>query len=291
MILALVGPRESRRRLVSTLALYVIESSREVSIAQGTNVVVSRINYFRVIPVFLCWYNFAPFRYPRETISLQVMRSEIRAKVCFQSCANICSLIKTIRADCISRDVVIRHEKSFHRLENPRRQPPPPPTLQPSSPDADVDPEPFADTIVVNSHNHHAEFQLPIKSEHQETPEMQSTLDPLLREHDAQLAGHSSSSVSHMNGHIGPSHGFQQYQNGFIDPALDISDIFGTSPNLIARPWLTNYFISNKYKRIYNSLKRLARYDDITTNAILGIGIPWPSAVWNYTISMTRGTC
>ncbi|ESZ91027.1 hypothetical protein SBOR_8598 [Sclerotinia borealis F-4128] len=132
------------------------------------------------------------------------------------------------------KDVVIRHEKSFHRLENPRRQPPP---LQPSSPDADADadPEPFADTIVVGTHNHSTNTQSHIKPEQQETPEMQSTLDPLLREHDAQLAGHPGSSNCHMNGHGGPDHGFQQYQNGFIDPALDISDLFGPSPNLIAR--------------------------------------------------------
>ncbi|APA11497.1 hypothetical protein SS1G_04904 [Sclerotinia sclerotiorum 1980 UF-70] len=134
------------------------------------------------------------------------------------------------------KDVVIRHEKSFHRLENPRRQQPPPP-LQPSSPDLDADSEPFTDSIIVNTHNHRTEPQLPMpmKLEHHETPEMQSTLDPLLREHDAQLAGHSSSSGPHMNGHGATNHGFQQYQNGFIDPALDISDLFGPSPNLIAR--------------------------------------------------------
>ncbi|RAL61425.1 hypothetical protein DID88_009355 [Monilinia fructigena] len=131
------------------------------------------------------------------------------------------------------KDVVIRHEKSFHRLENPRRQPPPP--IQSSSPDADADSEPFADSVVVNSHNHSTDFQMPVKLEQQETPEMQSTLDPLLREHDAQLAGHSGSSGSHMNGHGGPNHGFQQYQNGFIDPALDISDLFGPSPNIITQ--------------------------------------------------------
>lgn len=89
--------------------------------------------------------------------------------------------------------------------------------------------------MLVNAHNRPAEPQLPmpLRHEHQETPEMQSTLDPLLREHDAQLAGHSSSSGPQMNG--GPSHGFQQYQHGFIDPALDISDLFGPPPNLVSR--------------------------------------------------------
>ncbi|KAF7920593.1 uncharacterized protein EAE97_011486 [Botrytis byssoidea] len=135
------------------------------------------------------------------------------------------------------KDVVIRHEKSFHRVENPRRQQPPPP-LQPSSPDLDAESEPFADSMGASAQNYTTEPrlpQMPLKLEHQESPEMQSTLDPLLREHDAQLAGHSSSSGPQMNGHGGPSHGFQQYQNGFIDPALDISDLFGPSPNLVAR--------------------------------------------------------
>ncbi|KAI9647852.1 hypothetical protein NHQ30_004240 [Ciborinia camelliae] len=230
-----VDRREFRRRRVSIPARYASGRSREVSIVQGTNVVVSTINYARVMHASSFVNPTSTSRYPRETIPLQIMRSSIRAKVCPDNARILYSLWKVKKTDILSRDVVIRHEKSFHRLENPRRQPPP---LQPSSPDADADaePEPFQDTIVLNTHNHSTNTQVPIKLEQQETPEMQSTLDPLLREHDAQLAGHSGSSGPHMNGHGGPNHAFHQYQNGFIDPALDISDLFGPSPNLIARP-------------------------------------------------------
>ncbi|QSZ36804.1 hypothetical protein DSL72_006687 [Monilinia vaccinii-corymbosi] len=210
MIRPLVDPRGSRRRHVSTLALYARGSSRGVSIVQGTSEVVSTIRDIRVILVPLLI---------QLLHLLDTHEKPFPCRLCGRRYAR--------------KDVVIRHEKSFHRVENPRRQPPPP--LQSPSPDADADSEPFADPIVVNSHNQSADSQVPIKLEQQETPEMQSTLDPLLREHDAQLAEHSGSSGPHMNGHGGPNHGFQQYQNGFIDPALDISDLFGPSPNIITR--------------------------------------------------------
>jgi len=130
------------------------------------------------------------------------------------------------------KDVVIRHEKSFHRLENPRRQPPP---AQSSSPDADADAEPFADTIVVASQKYSTNTQLPMNLEQpQETAEMQSTLDPLLRQHDEQLAGRPTSSDSHANGHGGQYHGFDSYQS-FIDPALDTSDLFLHPSHLTAQ--------------------------------------------------------
>ncbi|PQE04674.1 zinc finger protein [Rutstroemia sp. NJR-2017a BBW] len=130
------------------------------------------------------------------------------------------------------KDVVIRHEKSFHRLENPRRQQAP---AQSSSPDVDSHVDSFGDTIVVSTNTQKPNIQIPSKQDQaQDSPEMQSTLDPLLRQHDEQLAGaHPSSLDAHLHGDSGGYHSFS-YQ-GFIDPALDTSDLFLHPSHLTAQ--------------------------------------------------------
>lgn len=90
---------------------------------------------------------------------MQTLRPSLWTQV---SPARECLLLQGHRKLILFRDIVLRHEKSFHALDHPKRQPPPQPQVE------------TEDTIVVEtsppSSNPSPVVSKPVKEEHIEPP-------------------------------------------------------------------------------------------------------------------------